>query len=612
MDVHATPGRLKLKPRPSYEQLVKARMRYTLYALAFVYLLLGLRLFYIQVIRASFYQEKANERFTKIPLLARRGTIYDRNGKKLAFTVDAYDIYIHPEKIKDKPAVAAKLAPLIDWNEARLLAKLESRSAFTYLVRKADVDTWLKVKEVNLPGVGANPTTKRVYPGGSLCAHIVGFCNVDGMGMEGLEKAFDKELRGEDGYVKVEMDARRVVIPGSRSERVEAIHGRDIVLTVDSSLQHILETELREMYSARSAVGASAVVMDPKTGEILAIANMPTYDLNQPGKSDADSRRNRAVTDLYEPGSTLKTLTACAALEEGVIGLHDTFYCKGSMVIGRRTVRCSLHPPFMAGHGACDVAKTLKYSCNMGAANMGLKLGKEKLFQYEKAFGLYEKPGTGLPGEISGYAQKWQDWPDVQVANIAFGQGIAVTPVQLTRAYCAIANGGLLMQSHLIKEIRHPDGTPEEIRKPAVVRRVISEETADVVADMLQGVVADGTGKTARVEGYRVAGKTGSAQKASTTGRGYLSGRFIASFVGFLPVSDPRVVILVAVDEPKGTHWGATVAAPVFQPVAREAMWRLKVAPDAHQKPETSVADDVEMPKKPANGSISSRATLRG
>ena len=576
------------------------------------YVFLGTRLFLLQVICAPTVEPFIDGRTVKVPVLARRGTIYDRYGKKLAFSVDAYDIYIDPNMVRDKAGTATRLAPLIGRDRDKLLEVLERRTRFTYLARHADVETWAEVKKANLLGVGAIPTMKRVYPGNSLAAHIIGFTNVDGVGIEGLEKVYDRELRGCDGYVVAEIDARRKIIPGSRRERVEPTHGKDIVLTIDSALQHRLEMQLEESYTRHSAVGASAVVIDPKTGEILALANMPTFDLNNVAESDAASRRNRAVTDLYEPGSTLKTITACAALEEKAVDLNDTFYCSGSMRIGRRTINCSLHAPFLNGHGSCRVAKILRYSCNMGAAGMGLRLGKEKLFKYEQAFGFYEKPGTGMPGETSGWQARWQDWADVRLVNIAFGQGIAVSPLQLTKAYCAVANGGLLMRPYIVKEIRLPDGTSDETFGPRVARRVVSEETAGMVSEMLHGAVAGGTGKTARVEGYRVAGKTGSAQKASTTGRGYVR-KFIASFVGFLPLAEPRVVILVAVDEPQGTHWGSTVAAPVFQQVAREAMWRMKVPPDEISQPASPVAEETKKEnRRTGNRAESHRAELGG
>ncbi|MHB0913016.1 MAG: peptidoglycan D,D-transpeptidase FtsI family protein [Armatimonadota bacterium] len=551
-----------------------------------VYLALGARLFYIQVVRASYYSDKArNLTGRTIILPARRGTIYDRDGSKLAVTVDAYDIYVQPKQIKAKEETADRLSAIIGCDRDNLLQIIESGKTFRYVARRVDIEIGERVKEERLPGTGALRTMKRIYPGNELAAHIIGFVNVDGKGIEGLERAFDKELRGRDGYILADVDAKGRVIPGSKRKQVDPVDGKSIVLSIDSRLQHSLERWLADSYGKYSAAGASAVMLDPKTGEILALANMPTFNPNDMSHSDAAGRRNRAITDLYEPGSTLKTITASAALNEKVVSTTETFVCNGSMKIGRRTIRCSLHPPFMHGHGSSNVAKILRYSCNIGASDLGFRLGAKKLYDYEDAFGMYEKPGSGMPGEVRGWHDSWKDWNDVRLANIAFGQGIAVTPLQVARAYGAVANGGELMRPFVVKRILGTDGSVEKEFEPEVTRRVISVETSRLVSEMLTGVVSDGTGKTASVEGYRIAGKTGSAQKASTTGRGYAPGKFIASFVGFLPASDPKIVLLVAVDEPKGSHWGATVAAPVFQQVARTAMWEMKVPPDA-----TSVA----------------------
>lgn len=601
-----------MKPRLPYDQFTQRRVRKLTLVLLMAYCALGARLFYLQVIRHPYYKPIADQRKVKIPLLARRGMILDRNGKKLAVSVDAYDIYVDPSQVENKAAVAEKLAPVIGWSRERLLGVLNERRLFTYLRRRADADLWKEVKALDIRGVGANPTMKRVCPGGALAAHILGFTNVDGVGMEGLERAYDRVLRGRDGFFEAEIDARRKIIPISRGRRVEPVNGKDIVLTIDGTIQHCLEMELEKSYKAHSAAGASAVVMNPATGEILAMANMPTFNPNSVAESDSGSRRNRAVTDLYEPGSTLKTITACAALNENAITPNDTFSCNGSMRIGRRTIHCSLHPPFMGGHGACNAAKTLRYSCNMAAARIGLKLGRERLNKYEAAFGLYEEPGSGLPGESNGMCMRWQNWPDVTVANIAFGQSIAVTPLQLAKAYCAVANSGLMMRPFIVQEIRGLDGKTEVAFAPRVVRRVISAETASMVSEMLCAVVTGGTGKNARVDGYRVAGKTGSAQKAIEGGGGFAAGKFVASFIGFLPVTDPKVMILVAVDEPKGTHWGATVAAPVFQQVAREAMWRMKVRPDGLPKESPPVADRAGEPKSRNRGEASGRPRMGG
>lgn len=572
-----------MRHRLSYESLIRNRTRNLVFILSFFYILLMCRLFYIQVWCGPQFKAKAKAlTVRKIPLPARRGTIYDRYGNKLAVSVDAFDIAARPTDIKHKVVTARKLAPLIGMTSDHILQKLRDRDRFFYLKRRLDFDIGQKIKEAKIPGIDAIPTTKRIYPLESLAAHIIGFTNSDGVGLEGIEKSFNKILGGTNGYKIAEIDAKGVVIPGTKSDQVEPENGRDIYLTIDVYLQRSLETELAKSYHDFSAVGASAVMIDPKTGEILALANMPTFDPNNISKSKPRDMRNRAVSDLYEPGSTLKTITACAAIESGAVSLNDIFYCNGRKKIGNRTIRCSLHgAEFRNGHGAVNIAKMLKYSCNIAAAGMGFKIGKERLHNFDAAFGLYEKPSSGMTGESGGWPDPWEKWADIHLANVAFGQGIAVTPMQMAKAYSAVANGGSLMKPMIVKEIRNPDGTIVLKMNPTVIRRVVSTETAHRVSEMLGGVVDEGTGKNAGVEGYTVGGKTGSAQKASTTGRGYLEGRYIASFAGFLPVSDPRIVMLVMVDEPKGSHFGAVVTAPVFHEVAKKAMWHMKVPPDA-------------------------------
>jgi len=566
-------------------------VRKCVYVLIFLYAALCLRLFYVQVIRADFFAHKG-KKIRHIVLPARRGTIYDRNGIKLAVSVQGYDICAHPRMMdkQEKPRVAKELAEILKCHPSEILAKLQANTRFVFIKRRVDARTGLAVKAAKLPAVGAIPVMMRVYPAGGLAANVIGFVNIDGVGIEGLEKAFDKYLRGVDGYAIAEVDAKGIVIPGTCRKRVEPQDGMDIVLTLDSTLQYALEMELRNAYQSHRAAGASSIMLDPNTGEILALANMPTYDPNNVAESDAASRRNRVITDLYEPGSTLKTVTCAAALQEKAIDLDDTFYCRGVLPIGKHIIHCSLHGKFAGGHGQLTVAKVIQHSCNVGAAQIGMRLGKERLHKYEKAFGLYEKPGTGMIGETCGWEDRWQEWPDIRVANISFGQGIAITPLQLAVVYATIANGGIMMHPHIVKEIRKPDGTSVKTFYPRAVRRVVSREVADRMCEMLQNVCIAGTGKAARVDGYKTAGKTGTAQKASTSGHGYAAGKYVASFVGFLPATEPRVVILVAIDEPKDTQFGGVAAAPVFREAGRKAMWYMKVPPD--DIPKTSPVAD--------------------
>jgi len=517
----------------------------------------------------------------QLVLTADRGTIYDRVGRQLAADIPTCSVYVHPQKVKDKFGTAKQLADITGLNEQSILKLLMSKSKFVYISRELPVEVGDKVKEANLTAVGVIREPKRVHPAGSLAAHILGFTDVDGKGLEGIERSLNSELTGQDGYAIAEVDSYGRVIPETRRGSVPAVDGYDIVLTIDANLQHITEEALAKTFETYKPAGATAIVMDPHTGEILALANCPTYDPDNRKGVPAGAWRNRAVTDLYEPGSTLKLMTIAAGLEEGIPATEVVATCtNGGMQIGRRRVRCSLHAPYMAGHGGVDMYGIIKHSCNIGAATIALRLGPDKLYTYMKDFGFLDKPGSGMAGEtVLGLASP-DTWPAIKLANIGFGQGIAVSPLQMACAYSVIANGGELMKPQIVREIRTKDGRVVEAFQPKVVRRVVSEATAKQAIEMLIGCVDDGTGKSSKVNGYSIGGKTGSAQKASTTGRGYAPGKYVASFMGVVPARDPKLVICVVVDEPKGSHWGATVAAPVFQEIAEKAMWYLRVPPD--------------------------------
>lgn len=544
----------------------------------FLFLLLAGRLIDIQLLQRGKYIKMANQfHHRTLTLPAARGKIYDRGGYELATNVPIKSIYVDPSLIKNKQLVANELSSILGMDPADLMKLLNRSSRFAWVKRQVPYDVGMSVEKLKIRGIGVFNGTRRVYPAGRLASHLLGYVNVDGNGVNGIENLEDSLIRGHDGSVSAEIDAKGRIISGTRKVSEPSRDGSSVYLTIDRDIQYSLESELEKTFKAYNAVGATAIAMDPQTGAILGIANMPTYDPNQPGKSSIDALRNRAITDLYEPGSTLKTITAAAALQEGT---NTNIVCNGTVLIGKHIIHCVLHPPFVHGHGPGDIGHVLRWSCNIGAATIGLRLGSQKLYQYEKSFGLEDKPGTGLLGEQHGRFTEPSTWSQIQTANIAFGQGVAVTPLQLTAAYCAVANGGVLMKPQIIKEIHNADGKVTHKFQPIRTRRVISTEVSHKLTGYLESVVMDGTGKPAKIAGYRVAGKTGSAQKASTTGRGYAAGKFISSFIGYLPAGNPKVVILVVVDEPKGSHWGATTAAPVFREIARRIMWIQHVSPD--------------------------------
>lgn len=575
------------------------------------------RLGYLQIWRHDYYQSQGDAyRRDQSILPAGRGRILDRNGDPLAVNVPANQIYADPSSIKDAssiPATASALAPLIghsaDWITRELTRN--PRSHFVSLVRHAPIDVGNRIAALDLPGIYVGVDTRRSYPNGSLASQVLGFTNGDMIGVEGIEHSQDALLEGHDGLMVGEVDQKGRFLPGTIRRSIEPVNGHDITLTIDKNLQSAADTELAAAVKAHHAQHGVVVIMDPSTGEILALSNVPTYDPNQPrpprGATVADVKaaiaawRDGAVSDLYEPGSTLKTITASAVLQdEGLDAQYKHVFCNGELRIGKHTIHCAKDPPYYGVHGDEDLRGILKESCNVGMAQFGIGLGADNLYDFEQKFGFLDAPGSGLPGEAKSHLlnpadfNRWtgsRGWSEIQLANVSFGQGISVTPLQLTTAYCAIANGGTLMQPHIVRSITRGDIT--QVVAPTPIRRVLDPEVAATVRSMLGTVVQEGTGKPAQIAGFSVGGKTGSAQVAGP--HGYEEGHYVSSFIGMVPLSNPRVVILCAVFEPQGVHWGAAVAAPVVHNLAKQAAIEMHLVPDA---PEAVDWDDRHRSRK--------------
>lgn len=584
-------------------QIIKPRAVIVLGVVASLNLLLGCRLTYLQTVRHAYFQKEADShRVSKTILPARRGLLLDRSGEPLAINVPACWVYADPLEVQDPAATAAALAPLLGEDPARLqllLIPRTRRSHYVSLKRGLDVSVGQAVKAARLLGVGVVPDARRAYPNGDLAAQVLGFTNRDGVGIEGLESSQNDLLTGRDGAIVGEIDKEGRWLPGTTRQRQEPENGLDLVLTIDKRLQHAADEELARAVKAHGAKSGVVVILDVKTGEIRVLSNAPGYDPNAPRppkkltKAEAEQVigrwRNRAVSDLYEPGSTLKTITSAACLQEeglGILGRH--VFCGGAMQIGGKTIHCANDPPYFGHHGDETLRGVLKESCNIGMAQFGMRLGADKLFAYEQEFGFTDFPGSGLPGEAKSKLQSPAEfskdrqstgWAKIRTANVAFGQGISVTPLHLAAAYACIANDGVLMRPHIVRAVRR-NGT-ETPRAPEAVRRVLDPEVARTVRSLLGTVVQEGTGKPAQIAGFTVGGKTGSAQVFD---KGYNNGKYVASFVGMVPLSKPRLVILCAVFEPKGVHWGAAVAAPVVHNLARQAMLQMQILPDAPQQ----------------------------
>ena len=580
---------------------VRKRTIWLFVVFVLLFVALAARLAYVQVICNEDYRHWAKRvRFRDIPIPATRGSIYDRQGRPLAVSIEASGIYANRGEVNDPARAADEVATILGCEPGHIQRKFNGKTTIVWLARQVDPREADKVAELRprLRGVGIERDPKRIYPGCSLAAHVLGFTSVkydssgrlQTEGVEGLECVLDAKLAGREGLLRAELDARRRAIPETRHLAREVIDGSDVYLTIDAGIQHIAEAALTRMAETYFPQKACAVVMDPHTGEILALANYPSYDPNDARSSPCEAWRNTAVADLYEPGSTLKIITAAATLNEGTSPRRTVANCTGCEKIKGGRIRCSLHHPFMSGHGAVDMHKIICHSCNIGAARLASRVGSKKLYAYEKAFGLLDRTDAGFGCEAVGYMMPPDKWRTIRLANVGFGQGIAVTPLQMTAAYAVIANGGVYVQPRIVREIRSADGDVEVPFTTNVVRRVISTDTASELTKMLVGCVEDGTGKNARIAGRSVAGKTGSAQIPKSGG--FEEDQVVASFIGFAPAYSPRLVIAVVVTRPKGSHYGAVVAAPVFREVAEKALWYLKVPADAHEKEDLKPRQD--------------------
>ena len=524
------------------------------------------RAVYLQGLNNAFLQAKGESRYTRsIEISATRGVIVDRNGDLLAISTPVESVAASPADIEISEDQALKLAKLLQTGVADLKRKLEdAQREFVYLKRQLPPAQAAKVVELNIPGVFLQREYRRFYPAAEELAHVIGFTNIDDKGQEALELAFEDKLRGKPGFRRVIKDRKGRIVEDMESIRAPQ-HGERLMLTIDAKIQNLAFRELKKAMANHRAKAGGIVVLDAATGEVLAMANFPTYNPNLRGGVDAARMRNRVVTDLFEPGSTLKPFTVATALETGAVTpatIIDT--APGQLTIGKATIH-DAHPS-----GALTVAQVIQKSSNVGAAKLALRLPSEKMWNVFNSVGFGTPPQSGFPGEVSGRLRAYENWKPIEQATMSYGHGISVSLLQLARAYTIFATDGELKSPALIKR-----------DAPAESRRVISVETAQALRKMLEmAVQPGGTAPQARVAGYRVAGKTGTAHKIE--GRGYAANRYIASFVGFAPVSNPRLVVAVMIDEPAaGQYYGGAVAAPVFSEVVGGALRLMGVPPDA-------------------------------
>lgn len=531
------------------------------------------RLFYIQVIAGPDYAAAAEDQRTRdITLTPRRGSIFDREGEPLAVTMDAKTIYAVPSQVTDAEGVADQLVSILGGDRAAYVERLSRESNFVYIARKVDIETAEALKSLDLAGVAFLDDSRRVYPSNELACQVLGFVGIDDEGLAGLEKFYDTTLAGAEGRLIAEKGRNGIPIPDGVTLEEPPVDGESLVLTIDKDIQYQAHLELERTVQQWDAKGGSVVIMDPRNGEILAMASTPSFNPNEFSESSEAAFRNRPVVDTYEPGSTIKSVTAAAVIEEGLYTPASVFDLPPTLQVGGRTIHESHDRPRVDW----TLTEIVTNSSNVGAVKLGLALGEKKLYDYFMRFGLTEKTGVDFPGETKGYLPPVDQWSASSIGNIPFGQGISVTPLQLARAIAAIANGGELVTPHFLRSM--PDSPGQELAWPKA--RAISSDTAAQMRTVMKAVVSEGTGSGAAVAGYEVAGKTGTAQKAREDGvAGYAAGKYIASFSGFLPADDPAVLIIVSIDEPKNGYYGGAVAAPAFSKLAAFCVGHLKVPP---------------------------------
>jgi cell division protein FtsI (penicillin-binding protein 3) len=550
-------------------RLANRRIRLLGAVFALVFAIALARAGWLQAIRAQALDRMAsNQHRQTIDVQPHRGTIYDRRGLELALGSPAITVYANPRQIRDPRAVAVAAGQTLGLDPDKLYPLLADRShGFVYVERQADADKAQALERRNIVGLGFYPEEKRIYPQRRVGSSVIGYAGVDNRGLSGLELSLDRVLTGRRGEKTIVKDpfGRTLEVVGSKP----GSDGQDAYLTIDHTIQGQVERILSATQERWQARSASAVVMDPRTGAILALAVEPGFDANRSPKVSDDRRRNRAVTDTYEPGSTFKIVTISAALESGLIKPTTKYRLPPSIQVADRKI----HDAEPRGTVTLNVEQILSLSSNVGVVTIAEALGKDQISRWIRRFGFGRRTGIEYPGESKGIVLPASRWSGSTIGNVPIGQGIAVTALQMIAAYGAIANDGVWVEPHLVERVGN--GSPVQPAR----RRIMSVHTAHAMRHMLRQVVEEGTGTTAQVPGYRIAGKTGTAAKPDERG-GYSNYKYVASFVGFVPVKNPRIVILVTVDEPKGAIWGGVVAAPAFAEIAKFTTQYLEVAPN--------------------------------
>lgn len=581
----------------------KKRLLVFLFCAIFGYLLLIGRVTYIEFFQGEELQEKAYEQQTRDRLITpKRGSILDRNGEGIALTETVNAVSVIPVQVKEQEKTARFLAEKLELEYDSVLEKIQQKVALVRIKTKVDTETAAEIRAANYPGVEVDEDVRRVYPYGELAAHVIGFVGKDNQGIIGLEAKYDDLLEGEQGKILTQTDSRGNEV-SSEQERIAPVDGENLVTTIDVVMQQYAEQTIAKAVETKGAKKGLIIILNPQNGEIYAMANYPTFDLNDPftinneelaalweGFSQEEQNdylnqmwRNTAINDTYEPGSTFKIVTSSAGLEEKVVSPESSFYCRGFHIAGDRQIKCWRYP---RTHGSENFVQGVQNSCNPVFMEIGERLGAETFLDYMQKFGFAEKTGVDLAGEATGIIHKLENIGPVELATMSFGQSFQITPLQLLRAASAIVNGGHLITPHFAKGIADAEGNLVENFQYEAGEQVISRETSETMKTILESVVSEGTGSKAYLPGYRIGGKTATSEKLPRR-----SGKYIASFMSFAPAEDPQVMALVLIDEPQGVYYGGTVAGPVMQELLQNILPYLGIELRYSEKEAEAVAD---------------------
>lgn len=533
------------------------------------------RLYYIQIIKGKDFSKKVCQQYlTTVTLTPKRGVIYDCNMKEMAISVKADSVFAIPKEIENKKDVSNKLAKILKLDYDKTFKKINNNKNFVWIKRQISLSEFQEISNEKISGIYFVKEDKRYYPNKTLASQILGFVNIDNRGLEGTELYCDNYLSVNPQKLIVKRDAKKrlIILPYDTKEEEKVLNGNNVKLTIDLIIQHTLERELQEVYKNYNAKGALGIIMEPATGKILALANYPNFNPNLYRFYSKDMLRNKNITDLFEPGSTFKVFVAASVLEQNIVKPEDLIYCEnGKFNIGSRKLH-DVHK-----YGWLSFREVIEKSSNIGIVKIGMSLGKNELYKFLSNFGFGVKTKIDLPGENSGILRKPKNWSKYSICAIPIGQEVSVTAIQLITAMASIANNGILMKPYIIDEII--DSSENVIKKtqPEKIKQVVSINTTNMLNEILKGVVCSGTGQNAAISGYEIVGKTGTAQKVE--GGKYIKGKFVSSFIGFVPIINPKLVILVVVDEPRKQYYGSEVAAPTFRKIAQDCLNYLEILP---------------------------------